>query len=53
MLCRICEGNFELSPDKIVLCEHHVGFVHMGCCNYRCSKDGKICRHGKAVYSKL
>jgi hypothetical protein len=52
MECKICSGDFATSPDKLVLCEHHQGFTHMGCCSYRCSQDGKMCVHGKAMYTK-
>ncbi len=51
--CNICKGNFDLSPDEIVLCEHKDGFVHLGCCVSLCSMDGKPCTHSKAIYAKI
>jgi hypothetical protein len=50
--CKICTGDFEKSPDQLVLCEHHKGFVHYGCCTHRCSHEHKPCKHAKSIYSK-
>lgn len=51
--CRICKGNFQDSPDDIVLCGHHDGSIHLGCCVSLCSWDGKPCTHSKGVYEKI
>jgi hypothetical protein len=50
--CKICTGDFKTSPDELVLCDHHDGMAHLGCCCYRCSMDGKPCVHGVAFYAK-
>ena len=51
--CKICEGNFKDSPDSLLLCNHHDGAVHLGCCINRCSWDKKPCGHCMGVYDKL
>ncbi len=51
--CVICGGHFVNNPDEIVLCDHKDSFVHLGCCVSQCSKDGKPCEHGRAIYSKI
>lgn len=48
--CKMCKGDFHDSPDNLVLCEHHKGFVHYGCCVTNCSMDGKPCEHCKKEY---
>jgi len=53
MECKICKGNFEESPDELLLCQHHQGAVHLGCCVSLCSMDGRPCGHCRAVYSKM
>jgi len=53
MNCNICSGNFQDSPDELVLCQHKQGMVHLGCCVSLCSADGKPCRHSLAIYEKL
>lgn len=50
--CKICGGNFQDSPDDLVLCEHKEGFVHHGCCVNRCSMNHSPCAHCKAEYTK-
>lgn len=50
--CKICANDFENSPDQLVLCEHHKGFTHHGCCTNRCSLDNKPCIHAKSIYAK-
>jgi len=50
--CKICTGDFKKSPDNLVLCENHKGFVHLGCCTHRCSMDGKPCKHCVGQYAK-
>jgi len=50
--CKICTGDFETSPDNVVLCEHKRGLVHLGCCVYNCSLDKNPCKHAKAKYKK-
>jgi hypothetical protein len=50
--CKICSGSFADSPDKLVLCEHKTGLVHLGCCTNKCSQDHKPCIHCKAIYGK-
>jgi hypothetical protein len=47
----MCKGNFHDSPDNLVLCEHHEGFVHHGCCIATCSQDGKPCMHAVKEYN--
>ncbi|MFH0876395.1 MAG: hypothetical protein V1859_10740 [archaeon] len=51
--CNICSNAFTGSPDQLVLCEHKDGMVHKGCCTSLCSMDGKPCKHGIAMYSKV
>jgi hypothetical protein len=53
MNCKICTGEFANSPDSIVLCKHHTGIVHLGCCINRCSMDKKPCMNKAAIYDKL
>jgi hypothetical protein len=48
--CKMCKGDFHNSPDNLVFCEHHEGFVHNGCCTTHCSMDGKPCIHCKNEY---
>ncbi|MBW2980128.1 hypothetical protein KY360_01780 [Candidatus Woesearchaeota archaeon] len=50
--CGICKGDFKTSPDKIVLCDHKSGAVHLGCCANNCSQDSTPCKHAVGVYSK-
>jgi len=50
--CKICSGEFENSPDNIVLCNHHNGAVHNGCCVDKCSGDNKPCEHCVGEFSK-
>lgn len=50
--CAKCEGGIHDSPDNLVLCAHHKGFVHMGCCMYDCSQDGTPCMHAMSIYRK-
>lgn len=51
--CKICTGTFHNSPDKMLLCKHKDGMVHMGCCTNRCSMDGKPCTNMMAMFSKV
>jgi hypothetical protein len=51
--CKICTGDFEKSPDSLVLCDNHKGFVHFGCCTHRCSHDDKPCKHCIGQYTKV
>jgi hypothetical protein len=51
--CKICSNNFYASPDKLVVCDHKGGMVHLGCCTDLCSMDRKPCVHGKAIYAKV
>ena len=53
VLCRLCSGHFDNSPDSIVLCNFKNGPVHLGCCINNCSWDNKPCHHALAVYEKL
>jgi hypothetical protein len=50
--CKLCKGDFERSPDDVVLCDHKEGAVHLGCCLYKCSLDGSPCVHALALYEK-
>ena len=52
-ICKICKGDFEKSPDKLILCRHYKGFVHKGCCIHKCSKDGRPCEHAIAEYDRM
>jgi len=52
IVCNICSGRFEESPDPIVLCKHHDSFVHMGCCLERCSWNKALCVHSLCIYVK-
>lgn len=51
-ICKICSGDFENSPDQIILCEYKAGFVHLGCCINNCSMDKNPCIHCKSKYTK-
>jgi hypothetical protein len=51
--CKICSGTFHNSPDRMLLCDHKDGSVHLGCCEHNCSMDGKPCKHKVAMYSKV
>jgi len=51
--CMICNGQFDASPDSIVLCEYKAGFVHMGCCIDKCSMSRSPCVNAKAIYNKV
>lgn len=51
--CKICNGQFDTSPDSIVLCEHKEGVIHFGCCVNKCSQDGQACKHALGVYNKI
>ncbi|MFH1132957.1 MAG: hypothetical protein V1735_00545 [Nanoarchaeota archaeon] len=53
MKCRICENSFQNSPDSIVVCNHHCGVVHLGCCRDRCSNHKAPCMHAQGVYDKF
>ena len=50
--CEICTGDFKTSPDKVVLCEHKGGVVHLGCCVHDCSEDNEPCKHSLGVYGQ-
>ncbi|HII29510.1 TPA: hypothetical protein HA317_00405 [Candidatus Woesearchaeota archaeon] len=50
--CKVCGAEFDV-PDDIVLCSHHDGFVHLGCCINNCSWDKRPCQHAKAVLHKM
>ena len=50
--CKICNGQFDTSPDSIVLCKHKGGAVHLGCCVNNCSEDNQPCEHTAGVYDK-
>lgn len=43
--CKVCSNVFNDSPDNLILCKHHDGLVHRGCCTDKCSWDGKPCEH--------
>lgn len=51
--CKICTGNFKDSKDSLVVCEHHDGVVHLGCCIDKCSWDKKPCQNAHGVYDKM
>ncbi|MBR9705799.1 hypothetical protein GOV14_02070 [Candidatus Pacearchaeota archaeon] len=51
--CNICSGEFQSSPDSVVLCGFKDGLVHLGCCINDCSGDNKPCEHAIAMYDKL
>jgi hypothetical protein len=50
--CKICGGSFKDGDDSVVMCAHHGGAVHMGCCIDNCSGDGMPCEHSHGVYEK-
>jgi hypothetical protein len=50
--CHVCTGHFKESKDSVVLCNHHKGPVHLGCCTDNCSGDGEPCGHSHGVYHK-
>lgn len=50
--CKICGNDFEDSSDDIIMCKHHKGAVHFGCCINNCSKEFKPCVHAIAQYVK-
>lgn len=51
--CKICSGQFNDSPDSVVVCNHKEGAVHLGCCIHNCSFDMKPCENAAGVYEKL
>ena len=51
--CKFCSGDFETSPDTLVLCRHYKDFVHLECCMHHCSKNGKPCEHAIAQYDRM
>ncbi|MBN1156786.1 hypothetical protein JXA85_04160 [Candidatus Woesearchaeota archaeon] len=51
--CKMCTGNFHQSPDSLVLCRHHGGFVHLGCCINVCSWNKQPCEHCMSTFEKL
>ena len=50
--CKVCTGDFDSSPDSIVLCRHKEGAVHFGCCVHDCSNDNRPCEHCAGTYDK-
>jgi len=52
VVCNICSGQFDTSPDSIVLCGYKEGAVHLGCCMYNCSMSREICEHALGKYDK-
>lgn len=50
--CMMCGGDFKESPDNLVMCGHHRGPVHMGCCVNNCSGQKMPCEHSQAVFKK-
>lgn len=53
VVCKICGGQFDSSPDSIVLCKHKEGTVHLGCCMHNCSMDMKPCENSLGTYDKI
>jgi hypothetical protein len=51
--CRICSGNFDLSPDSIILCKYKEGIVHLGCCVNNCSWNKQPCDNSLGCYDKI
>jgi len=51
-ICNICNGTFNDSPDSVVMCKHHAGAVHLGCCTDVCSEQGSPCEHSCGIYDK-
>ena len=52
-VCKVCSGKFRDSPDSLILCAHHDGLVHLGCCINRCSGHKSPCDHCASIYDKL
>jgi len=52
VVCKICSGQFDTSPDSIVVCKQKEGVVHLGCCINNCSMDKQICEHALGKYNK-
>ena len=52
-VCKVCTGKFRDSPDSLILCKHHDGMVHLGCCINDCSEHKAPCDHCSGVYDKL
>lgn len=50
--CKICSGQFDTSPDSIILCKYKEGVVHLGCCINNCSMNREICEHALGKYDK-
>ena len=50
--CKVCNVVFNDSPDDLILCHHHEGPIHFGCCVDRCSHDHKPCEHSLGRYKR-
>jgi len=53
MICNVCTWGFRESTDHVIVCKHHKGPVHLGCCRDRCLKNGKPCRHSIGMYKRV
>lgn len=51
--CNICGVGFTGETSSIVMCKHHSGNVHVGCCMDLCSWDKKPCNHAIGVFEKI
>nr|MCK4929529.1 hypothetical protein [Nanoarchaeota archaeon] len=51
--CKICGVDFTQGTDSIVMCRHHGGNVHLGCCMDICSWEKTPCHHAVGVFQKI
>jgi hypothetical protein len=51
--CKICNGQFDTSPDSVILCDYKDSIIHLGCCVNNCSWDKKPCKHALSLYEKI
>ncbi|MBU0980380.1 MAG: hypothetical protein KJ709_06225 [Nanoarchaeota archaeon] len=51
--CKLCNNQFHNSPDSLVVCNHHGGPVHLGCCRDNCSEHNAPCEHAQGIYDRF
>ncbi|MFH1916271.1 MAG: hypothetical protein ABIJ21_03325 [Nanoarchaeota archaeon] len=52
LTCKVCTVPFTNDNQEVLLCGHHEGFVHVGCCTDVCSQHGTPCEHHVATFVK-
>ncbi|MBU1199083.1 MAG: hypothetical protein KKF46_01010 [Nanoarchaeota archaeon] len=51
--CRVCGQDFNDENSSLVICRHHEGNVHLGCCLDTCSWSKEPCHHCVGVFGKI